>query len=274
VTADPWERIERHLLQSAFAVGCRWENVGKTFGLLVHPHLAGDWFNHLRPLEVEAPPRQWASDLSDGVARLTAYRRAVCVTVDPSHTSPAALVSLTRAGLVAVERESLMTLSAPPAPLPAPAGDIRFRVVSTGESLEAYARLWLEAFGDPLDNIEGLAELQATLRATLATGDTHLVAALLNGQAVGTGAVKIRSRVAEIIGIATLPGARQRGVASATIRYLLGRARLARADLIFLAVILGSPAQRLYHQLGFREAGQYHLWRLAIEGEQEQPWEQ
>lgn len=256
---DPWQRIETHLWASALALGCQWERIGQTVGLLTHPRLPGDWCNHLRPLAVRAARAQWVEDVSEAVARLVRQGDEPIALFDPQQAPRAALVALAAAGLAPAETLRLMVLTTPPPP-PATATDITLRPLGYGDDLADYARLWDAGFGGA-GRPDFLAELQATLRATLTAGQTRYFIATLGGKPVGTGALILRGHVGEIIGIATLPEARQRGVARTMLCHLIARAQMARADLIFLAVAAGNPAEHLYAALGFREVGQHHLWR-------------
>lgn len=264
MAADTQTRIEQHLLRAAFAVGCHWEHIGTTIGLMYHPRLTGDWFNYLRPLEVAADPSTWDADIQAAIARMTAHGRDLVIVVDPQRTPDSTLAALHQAGLALAAKEIFMVIDQPSPSSPATSSGITIRPIGATDDLDRYAQLWDFAFGGTADPSD-MAELQATFRASLAAGDTRFFLALLEGHPVGTGALKVREGVAEIIGIATLPRARRRGVASAMVCHLVTRAHMSRATLTFLTVLAGSPAQALYRHLGFREVGEHHLWRIRVE---------
>lgn len=87
------------------------------------------------------------------------------------------------------------------------------------------------------------------------SGRSILAIAEIPGEGpVAGGAVQRAGNVAEIVGVATLPSARRRGLGTAVTATLARHALLAGADLVFLSA--GSEAvARIYLRVGFRRVG-------------------
>ena len=83
----------------------------------------------------------------------------------------------------------------------------------------------------------------------------------LNGEPVSGAYVSLWERVPTIYGVATLPAARQRGVAGQVLRELVHATLLSGYNWTCLYVTLGNPAENLYRSLGFTallEQSTYH----------------
>ena len=98
------------------------------------------------------------------------------------------------------------------------------------------------------------AQVDAT-RQLLRDGLAALVVAVdRDGGVVGSGQVLPRGDVAEVVGVATLPAARRRGIAAAVTARLVSAARDAGARTVFLSA--GSEAvARVYRHVGFTDIG-------------------
>ena len=97
------------------------------------------------------------------------------------------------------------------------------------------------------------AQVDAT-RQSLLDGLAALVVAVDGQGVVGSGQVLPRGDVAEVVGVATLPAARRRGIAAAVTARLVSAARDAGASTVFLSA--GSEAvARVYRHVGFTDIG-------------------
>jgi GNAT superfamily N-acetyltransferase len=79
----------------------------------------------------------------------------------------------------------------------------------------------------------------------------HAYLALVEGKAVGGGTLTLRDGVAGLLGSATLPGFRSRGIQSALIGVRLEDARAAGCDLAMSMTLPGSGSQRNLERQGF-----------------------
>jgi GNAT superfamily N-acetyltransferase len=98
------------------------------------------------------------------------------------------------------------------------------------------------------------ARLLQYVRRREETGSlAHIVAETDDGM-VATGGVQFADGVAEVVGVATLPSVRRRGVGAALSAALCRLARERGADLIFLSAADDEVA-RVYAKIGFRRVG-------------------
>ena len=109
-----------------------------------------------------------------------------------------------------------------------------------------------------LDALPVLRRL-ARYRTELRDGFCRFALARLDGQVVGSGRVT-NERVPVVVGIATLPGARNHGVATATTAFLTAYA-LQQRGIGALYVDRGSQAARLYGRLGYSALFRTCAWR-------------
>lgn len=252
-------RIQRHLAEEALAAECRWHQRGR-FGTLVNPKLVDPQLNHVRPLgEQPLDPLIDRASFVEACALLAECDRPLVVLFDPSQAPVMLPAFLTDEHFVLEARELLMVLAAEDAGLPT-APDIKIVPVGLGPYLRPYARLLSQIFAGNEALLSPVAT-EAILRAEIASGNTRHVCALRTGRAVGTGALRGRGRVMEVAGIGTLAQVRCGGIATAVVRHLVSLAQMRQAELIFLAVASQSPAERLYHRLGFRVVGEQQRWR-------------
>lgn len=107
-------------------------------------------------------------------------------------------------------------------------------------------------FGGPP---EDLAKVQRRTHEHLARPDQpwllRYYLALLDGEPAGGATARIGDDLTGIYGVATLPTARRRGVATALLARILADARAAGHDLVFLSAHPGSDAKAYYQRLGF-----------------------
>jgi ribosomal protein S18 acetylase RimI-like enzyme len=91
-------------------------------------------------------------------------------------------------------------------------------------------------------------------RARLASGLTVMALALLDGQPVAVGSHQPVGPVTEVVGVATLPPWRRRGLGAAVTAFLVEDAGRRGAETVFLSA--GDDAvARVYERLGFRRVG-------------------
>jgi ribosomal protein S18 acetylase RimI-like enzyme len=141
----------------------------------------------------------------------------------------------------------------------APSG-VTFRVVTDEEGLAAFRVGLIEGFGLP--EFAADAWLDATRASGLGDAPWTLVLGELDGRPVATNVVFCATRVATVLGIATVPELRGRGIGSAVT---LAGLRLARdrgyGHAVLFATDDGAP---VYRRLGFHDAGvtiNRWLWR-------------
>ena len=107
------------------------------------------------------------------------------------------------------------------------------------------------------------------LTVVLADGDPdprrtpRAVALDADGRPLACAAVVVAGAVAGVVMVATLPGARGRGLAAACIRSCLARARQLHgaAWTTLEATKIGEP---LYAHMGYRRAGAYGMWERRV----------
>lgn len=87
---------------------------------------------------------------------------------------------------------------------------------------------------------------------------SRFVVAFLDGKPVGTARLT-REDLPVVVGVATLPAARNRGVASALVTSLVETA-LAESSACALYADRGSQAARIYNRLGFVPLFRSHVW--------------
>jgi GNAT superfamily N-acetyltransferase len=91
-------------------------------------------------------------------------------------------------------------------------------------------------------------------RARLASGLTVMAVALLDGQPAAVGSHQPIGPVTEVVGVATLPVWRRRGLGAAVTAFLVQEAGRRGAETVFLSA--GDDAvARVYERLGFRRVG-------------------
>jgi GNAT superfamily N-acetyltransferase len=150
------------------------------------------------------------------------------------------------AGL-AILRCPLMVLSGPPAT----AGDAKIDFLSPdddGTRSTAVNRVAAAAFGAPEPAFAPLPELDAEGLRSDAIARCFVTAP--DGQIVSVGSYQRAGDVIEIVGVATLPSARRRGLAGAVTGALARHALDSGAQIVFMSA--GTPeAARVYGRLGF-----------------------
>jgi ribosomal protein S18 acetylase RimI-like enzyme len=102
--------------------------------------------------------------------------------------------------------------------------------------------------------VNATAELLAKQRERLATGRTVTAVALVGGDPVSVGSHQPREEVTEIVGVATLPAFRRRGLGAAVTGLLVSDALDRGVGTVFLSAGSDDVA-RVYERIGFRTVG-------------------
>jgi GNAT superfamily N-acetyltransferase len=184
------------------------------------------------------------------------------------------LAALARAAGLVVDELPLLVAD-DPVELLLPSGVRLYLVGADDPELPRYERVATVAFAHPggprdvgtgpLDTSPPAAARTAVLRERIASGRTVMMVAVENGDPVAVGShqpVDVEGTVvSEIVGVATLPRLRARGLGAALASALTAHAR-ETADLVFLAAGDDDVA-RVYERVGFA--------RLATTGVAEHP---
>jgi GNAT superfamily N-acetyltransferase len=119
--------------------------------------------------------------------------------------------------------------------------------------------------GQPLDRMQSAVQRRLRrYRQAAFEWNTQFVVAYVDGRPVGTARLT-SERLPVIVGVATLPEARGRGVATTITAALAGRAVLEHGACA-LYVERESQAQRIYRRLGFEPLYRSRAWRRDYQG--------
>jgi ribosomal protein S18 acetylase RimI-like enzyme len=139
----------------------------------------------------------------------------------------------------------------PPADPPPPG--VSIRAVRDGTDLDAVRALQREVFGLP----PGVAT-RFLPSVALRTPGFRLLLATLDGEPAGSAGVHLDHGAAGIMGVATLPAARRRGIGTALTVGCLAHAAEEGCDLAWLQ---SEPAARtIYERLGFEVVSDWVVW--------------
>jgi hypothetical protein len=131
-----------------------------------------------------------------------------------------------------------------------PTPSIEVRQIDQADA-DRYAKVVAPNFVGPGDSIDAAMEMIALM---IAMESTSSFLALIDGEAVGGGAVVIHRGLALLAGAATLPAYRNRGVHAALHRARLALARSSGCDLAAQGAQPGSTSQRNAERRGLRVA--------------------
>jgi GNAT superfamily N-acetyltransferase len=149
-------------------------------------------------------------------------------------------------------------LTPPPQPLP----HVTAAPVSTMSQMQAYERVSSWSFGhQPNPSLDHLLVRGRERWDEQQARWYQYYLGYLNGEPVSGAYISLWERVPTIYGVATLPAARQQGVAGQVLRYLVHETLLGGYEWTCLYVALGNPAENLYRSLGFTtllEQSTYH----------------
>jgi GNAT superfamily N-acetyltransferase len=177
------------------------------------------------------------------------------------------------AGLAVVE----VPLMALDRPLDAPPVDANVRRLEPGDAALAASRAVADiAFGAPgtARGEAGPAERDAavgrfpesrmaTVRERMAAGLTITIVAEDDAGVLAVGSHQPVGGVTEVVGVATLPSARRRGLGAAVTAALVADARRGGAEIVFLSAGSDDIA-RVYGRLGFERVGTAGLAEPAV----------
>ncbi len=164
--------------------------------------------------------------------------------------------TLTRRGyrLVSFENVLGMPLSATCVPPAVPGVDVR---LSKDADFDTWIDVTADAFGHPDD--EGVPTHEAFPREVLANAERDVVAAgvarysaLSDGVLAGAGSIRIAGGVAQLVGAATAPAYRRRGVQTALLGARLADAAAAGCEIAVVTTSPGSRSQRNVSRRGFQ----------------------
>ncbi|MFD0367711.1 GNAT family N-acetyltransferase [Streptomyces sp. NPDC127114] len=164
-----------------------------------------------------------------------------------AETTPGLRAAVEESGLV-VHEHPLMVLTVQAEALPVPPDDVTVRMVGAADpDLESAVAAQYAAFG--ATPAPGAA---AQVAARVEAGLTRLAAAFgPDGVALAAGQHQPVGPVTEVVGVATRPEARRRGLGLAVTSALVADARAQGAETVFLTATDDTVA-RLYARLGFR----------------------
>jgi ribosomal protein S18 acetylase RimI-like enzyme len=180
--------------------------------------------------------------------------------------TPSLRVAAEQAGL-AVTSLPLMVLDPAAARRPPTPAGVKLRLVGPDDDLatiDAVARVGFAVGGTAVGQAgvpalaalaaNATAELLAKQRDRLANGRTVTAVAMLGGDPVSVGSHQPRGKVTEIVGVATLPALRRRGIGAAVTGLLVEDALDRGVETVFLSAGSDDVA-RVYERLGFRTVG-------------------
>lgn len=216
------------------------------FRAFLHPTSDNPWFSYVVPVD------SWADDViverSVVMLRALFRSRGRKLRFELLEARWPSLPNLLQnAGLHVEERHPLMVCT-PDMLAARQAPGVAVRFITEVDDLDAYQSLKSHAFGgiprpaSPERVAQARADLRNGLRYALAT---------LDGEAAGVGGYYPAGAICEVIGVATLPSMRRRGVA-ATVTSFLTRAHFDDGGDLAWLTAGDSRAESVYHQLGYR----------------------
>lgn len=260
---DPFDRLER-FYDAVPRDRAHTEEIG---GLVLFAREGAGWPFYARPrLDATEPPS--AAD----VIAVRARQREIGVpeAFEWVHETTPELLAVARSAGLAVLEAPLMVLD--PAAVPATDG-VPVRLLdpdapSFAADLAVRRAVAAIGFGTPGTAVEpvgpadreaatvpyGPDELAEEQRLTRTGRHVHALASTPGEGALAAGVYQRVDDVAEIVGVATLPAARRRGLAAAVTGTLARHALANGVDLVFLSAGSADVA-RMYARLGFRRIG-------------------
>jgi ribosomal protein S18 acetylase RimI-like enzyme len=201
------------------------------------------------PSVVERPPADPAAALADAERRYRAVGLPYGIDLDPE-SFPGVRDAAAAAGLrVVVARPGMVR---DPKRVRMPTVPSGLTIERGDEQLDDVASVATEGFGgDVAINRAFVAD--AVWRDPVA----RVYVARLDGTAVATAETSLQDGVIGVFGVATVPGARRRGIGSALTAYAV-RDRAQEADLAFLQS--SEMGRGVYERLGFREISTWEVW--------------
>ena len=211
-----------------------------------------------------------AADVRDLLARMDEL--ALPHAVEWVHETTPSLLPAARAAGLEPQQLPLLTLVSPPAV--AGLAGLEVRVVDADdpaiEQARAVAHVGFAAEGTSVgvegtterdvlvgssDNAAQAAAVRQLIRSDLSTMAVAIdTTGALGGGVVGSGSLNQRADTGEVVGVATLPAARRRGIAAALTATLVAHALARGITTVFLSADSDDVA-RVYRRLGFADVG-------------------
>jgi len=180
--------------------------------------------------------------------------------------NPEMVAAAQEVGLTTLEHPLMLLNDDDPARVEPPPG-VEIRLVKPTDNIATTMAVAELGFGSPGTQVgepghaalpEAVSKLEKTTvafnRERLASGYTISAVATLDGGPVATGAHNPVGLITELVGIATLPSHRRRGIAAALTSFLVHDARDRGVQTIFLSAD-GPEVARIYERAGFRRIG-------------------
>lgn len=221
------------------------------FRALLDPGTDLIWLNYAVPRAPSAPQAVFAEALAALGQVFRTHQRTLRFEFN-ALPSPALPAVLEAAGLRRHAEHPLM-VCAPARLTPVTAPDIRVRVLdadATDAELRMACAIQRVSFGgEERDTTD--AEV-AELRAALHAGEgLHAIATEDDGRVVGVAGLTVLDASAELVGVATAPTARRRGVA-ATLSSFLVQTHAARGGTLVWLSAGDAVAEAVYQKIGFQ----------------------
>ncbi|WP_294331263.1 ribosomal protein S18-alanine N-acetyltransferase [uncultured Sphingomonas sp.] len=131
------------------------------------------------------------------------------------------------------------------------------------QDLPSVCRIMQAAF----DPAFGEAWTQPQCMGMMALTGVWLLVASIDGRDCGFAMARAMLDEAELLLLATDPGAQGRGVGGALLRAVIAESRNRRATKLHLEVRQGNAAIRLYHRVGFEKAGERRGYYRGTNGQ-------
>lgn len=169
------------------------------------------------------------------------------------------------AAKLTVHDHPLMVLQGDPPAAPAPEG-IEVRLVASDEPLDLIQAVAPLAFAHPgtqvgdagpeqaAESVDAGGDDHAFVRERIRAGQSVLAAAFADGVPVATGMHQPVGQVAELVGVATLPAFRRRGIGAAVTGFLVRDARERGIETVFVTAG-DEEIARVYAGQGFGRIG-------------------
>jgi GNAT superfamily N-acetyltransferase len=157
-------------------------------------------------------------------------------------------------------------------------GEVRVEEIPAGEMSGAVADRWLDIFlvgfatpddqGVPSHETFEREVLEGILQDTLGASGVRRYMAYRSGEPAGAAAMRLDGGVAQLMGAATLPAHRRRGVQTALLHGRLGEAARRGCDLAVVTTQPGSKSLQNVQRLGFHllYARAVMIRRLSVRG--------
>jgi ribosomal protein S18 acetylase RimI-like enzyme len=226
------------------------------------------------------PQRGAAAFTAADVLRVRARQRALAIPEAfewVAETTPALRAAALAGGLRVADHPLMVLRNDPPAPLPPPAG-VSLRLAGAGDDFAVLVAVSHVGFASPgtgraevaQDEVaravaEGGPGLGVTLRDRVASGATVTAVAEVDGFPVAVGSHQPVGVVSEIVGVATLPAFRRRGIAAALTSFLVHDVLERDVRVVFLSAG-DEQVARVYARAGFRHIGTACVAEPAADG--------